>query len=329
MINKSRTGGISGQRRATLAGIRCFVAVASTGSFARAANLLGLAQPGVSQRVRALEQAVGALLLERSHTGVTLTASGRLFYPAARDALERLDGAVAELTAARGADSRHLIVGYPEAALLPAFIRTIDVFRARHPEIALEERSSEFSADVLDDVANGRVHVGFAWAVSVPDDSLRSEVVTRERLGVVLLESDPLASRKQIDLTELTEHRLLLMDPRRTWAINEVIRAAYRRAGLDPPVAGRFVNLNGVYEHLLRGGAFTLMTPRFASRMSGVVYRPLTDAEAVAPIRVVWSVSGSSPAVLTFVRTAHEVAGRSRSGRRSSAAPSGAAGAAT
>lgn len=328
-MDEALSQGYPGRRRATLAGIRCFVAVASSGSFARAADLLGLAQPGVSQRVRALEVAVGTLLFERSHTGVTLTDAGRQFYPAARDALGRLDGAIAELTAARGADAHHLIVGYPEAALLPAFIRTIDVFRSRHPDLTVEERTGEFSADVLDDVASGRVDVGFAWAVSVPDDSLRSEVVARERLGAVLLDSDPLASSREISLAELAEHRLLLMDPRRTWAINEVIRAAYRRADLDPPVAGRFVNLNGVYEHLLRGGAFTLMTSRFASRMSGVVYRPLTDAEAVAPIRVVWTVSRSSPAVLAFVRTAHEVAGRSRSGRLASAARSEAAGATT
>ena len=313
-MDEPADAGTSGRRRVTLAGVRCFVAVASTGSFARAADLLGLAQPGVSQRVRALELAVGAQLFDRSHSGVTLTAAGRLFHPAARDALERLDGAIAELAGARDPDAGRLIVGYPEAALMPAFIRAIEVHRARHPEIVVEERTGEFSADVLDDLANGRVDVGFVWAVSVPDDSLRSEVVTRERLGAVLLESDPLAARREIDLSELTEHRLLLMDPRRTWAINEVIRGAYRRAGLDPAVAGRFVNLNGVYEHLLRGGAFTLMTPRFASRMSGVVYRPLTDAEAVAPIRVVWSVSRSSPAVLAFVRTAHEVAGRSRPG---------------
>jgi DNA-binding transcriptional LysR family regulator len=307
----------------TLAGLRCFVAVASTGSFARAAELLGLAQPGVSKRVRSLEEAVGALLVERSYTGVTLTPAGRHLHAAAREALERLDGAIAELAAGRAADARRLIVGYPEAALMPLFIRTIEVFRARHPEIALEERTGEFSADVLDDVAEGHADVGFAWSVSVPDDALRSEVIARERLGAVLLDSDPLAAKSEIALADLVDHRLLLMDPRRTWAVNEVIRAAYRRAGLDLPVAGRFVNLNGVYEHLLRGGAFTLMTPRFASRMSGVVHRPLADPEAVAPIRVVWSIVRSSPTVLAFVRTAHEVAGRSGSRARAarSAAP--------
>jgi DNA-binding transcriptional LysR family regulator len=305
----------------TLAGIRCFVAVASTGSFARAAEQLGLAQPGVSQRVRGLEESLGAVLFERMHAGVILTASGRQFYAAARDALELLDDAIAAFEAARAADARRLIVGYPEAALMPAFIRTIQVFRARHPDVLVEEHTAEFSADVLDDVADGRVDVGFAWAVSVPDDSLRSEVIARERLGAVLLDSDPLAVRPEIDLPELHGHRLLLMDPRRTWAVNEVIRAAYRRAGLDPPIAGRFVNLNGVYEHLLQGGAFTLMTPRFASRMSGVVYRPLTDPDAVALIRVVWSVARSSPTVLAFVRTAHQVAGRSVAGRRGSGSP--------
>jgi DNA-binding transcriptional LysR family regulator len=216
-------------------------------------------------------------------------------------------------------------VGYPEAALMPGFIRTIDVFRARHPEITVEERSAEFSADVLDDLAAGRVDVGFVWAVSVPDDALRSEVIARERLGAVLLESDPLASKREIALSELHGHRLLLMDPRRTWAVNEVIRGAYRRAGLEPPIAGRFVNLNGIYEHLLQGGAFTLMTPRFAARMSGVVHRPLDDPEAVAPIRVVWSVARSSPTVLAFVRMAHQVLGRSGAGRRTSARSTSAA----
>jgi DNA-binding transcriptional LysR family regulator len=305
-------------RRVTLAGVRSFVAVASTGSFGRAAEMLEVAQPGVSQRVRALEEAVGAVLFERTRTGVTLTPAGHQFYAAARDALEHLDGAIAALVAARGADARPLIVGYPEAAAMPGFIRTIEVFRARHPEIALQERTAEFSADVLDDLAGGHIDVGFVWAVSVPDDGLRSEVVARERLGAVLLASDPLASRSEIALSDLHEHRLLIMDPRRRWAVNEVIRGAYRRAGLEPPVAGRFVNLNGVYEHLLQGGAFTLMTPRFAARMAGVVHRPLADPEAVAPIRIVWSVERSSPAVLAFVRTAHQVVGRSVTRRRAS-----------
>src|SRR5262249_2630061 len=60
--------------------LRYFWAVAREGNVSRAAKGLRLAQPTVSEQIRALEEALGEKLLQRAGRGVTLTEVGRTVY---------------------------------------------------------------------------------------------------------------------------------------------------------------------------------------------------------------------------------------------------------
>jgi DNA-binding transcriptional LysR family regulator len=65
--------------------LAAFCAVVERGSFSRAAEVLGVTQPAVSQQVRALEKRLGAQLLDRSGRTVVPTDAGtRLFQGAQR-----------------------------------------------------------------------------------------------------------------------------------------------------------------------------------------------------------------------------------------------------
>jgi DNA-binding transcriptional LysR family regulator len=55
-----------------------FLQVANLGNVSRAADRLHLTQPAVSKQIRALEQALGAALVERSGRGIRLTQAGEL-----------------------------------------------------------------------------------------------------------------------------------------------------------------------------------------------------------------------------------------------------------
>jgi len=73
-------------------GLATFVELAEELSFTRAAERLGITQPQLSIRLRALEERLGFLLFERSSRRVRLTYQGEQLLPRARKALDQLDG---------------------------------------------------------------------------------------------------------------------------------------------------------------------------------------------------------------------------------------------
>lgn len=77
--------------------IRVFEAAGRTGSFTAAAKEVGLTQAAVSQRLRNLEQRIGASLFSRQARGVSLTVDGEAWLPHVTDALAALNASSEEL----------------------------------------------------------------------------------------------------------------------------------------------------------------------------------------------------------------------------------------
>ena len=80
--------------------IRVFEAAARLGSFTAAAHELGLTQAAVSQRIRNLEQRIGAQLFDRQARGVSLSTQGEAWFPHVQAALGQLAHSTANLFAA-------------------------------------------------------------------------------------------------------------------------------------------------------------------------------------------------------------------------------------
>ncbi len=84
-----------------LQSLRTFVAVADSGGFARGARSLGMSAPAATRAVAALEQRLGALLLQRTTRSLRLTEQGEVFVADARRILSELAAAEAAVTGAR------------------------------------------------------------------------------------------------------------------------------------------------------------------------------------------------------------------------------------
>ncbi|WP_207483955.1 LysR family transcriptional regulator [Arenibaculum pallidiluteum] len=109
----------------TLRQLQAFLAVAATGSFTRAAERLGLTQPGVSVLVRELEAELGLRLLDRSTRRVEPTASGAEFLAQAEKIVADLEGAVRGMRDVAARRRGRIALAAPpllSAALMPAVL---------------------------------------------------------------------------------------------------------------------------------------------------------------------------------------------------------------
>jgi DNA-binding transcriptional LysR family regulator len=114
---------------------RCFIAVAETGSFSRAADRLHISQPALSAQIKELERRLGFLLFARTSRLVTMTSEGHLFLPNARRLVAETEIAN---RAALDIRSNQLRIGTPVFTGLIAERRALfDAFARNHGEAGL------------------------------------------------------------------------------------------------------------------------------------------------------------------------------------------------
>ncbi len=172
--------------------LRYFIAVAEELHFGRAAQVLGISQPPLSQQIQALEQEVGARLFERTNRRVELSEAGRLFLQEARLVLAQVDKAADVARRAQLGELGELKIGFTSSAPFNSTIpQAIFSFRQRFPAVHLNlrEMSSTMVADALVDES---IEVGIMRPLGLPD-SLSVVELMREPLVAVLSSKHPLA----------------------------------------------------------------------------------------------------------------------------------------
>jgi DNA-binding transcriptional LysR family regulator len=137
--------------------LRYFVAVVEEGQISAAARRLHLAQPALTQAIRALEQAVGVRLLDRHPRGVTPTAAGARMFTGAKATLATAERTVA-LAREQSPERRVVRVGAIPAA--PRLGEMSAGFRAAHPEVSILWQPLDFVNDATA-AADGDVDVAF------------------------------------------------------------------------------------------------------------------------------------------------------------------------
>jgi DNA-binding transcriptional LysR family regulator len=258
--------------------LRYALAVADELHFARAARRLHIAQPPLSQQIKALEVELGVRLFDRSHRRVALTGAGAAFVAEARRTLASAERAAdAARRAARGELGR-LAIGYVASVayeLLPAVVRA---FRKRAPDVtlALAELSS---AEQSRELAAGNLDVGFVRRPPPIDAGLVGKVVRKEPIVVALPRDHALAPLRVLRVRDLEREPFVLFPvrPRPSWA--DVAIDLCRRAGFEPKVAQEAIEMAPALSLVAAGTGVALAPgPLSAMRLPGVVFRQLTPA---------------------------------------------------
>ncbi len=147
----------------TYAGVVAFIAVVAEGSFARAADRLGIGRSAVSRNVQKLEDQLNVRLLRRTTRSTALTREGDLFYASCHSGVDRIVQAVEEMRDLRNGPPRgHLRVSAPAGFGRMVVAPRLREFQADYPEVAVElllgDKPTDFTSDRVDIAfRNGRM----------------------------------------------------------------------------------------------------------------------------------------------------------------------------
>ena len=272
-----------------------FREVANLGSFSRAAEVLALTQPAVSQQVAALERQLGARLLDRGPGGLSLTPAGALLLEHADVVADRLELASSQLDELIEGQQRHLRVGaYPSAlaTLVPqALARLGDDVKADVSEGTMEA--------LAEDVRSGELHAAVCFQDSArprrePEGTERVDV-EHEPFSALLPLDHPLAGKGEIRLRDLAGE---------TWVApsrSGLIARACEEAGFTPSI--RYVSRDPLANRgLVAAGLAVSITPSqlAAEFHGGVAVERVSDG----PSRDVYGLlpaAGATPLARAFV----------------------------
>jgi DNA-binding transcriptional LysR family regulator len=148
------------------AGIRAFVWVADSGGFTAAARHLNLSKPTISAQVQALEESLGARLLNRTTRRVSLTEIGREYYERCAHILHELDEAD-QIAGALHATPRGRLRVYCHPGLAGFVWPVATQFLCDYPEVSLEL----FTGDTMIDLVQERFDLAITRLPS-PDSGL-------------------------------------------------------------------------------------------------------------------------------------------------------------
>jgi len=140
---------------ASSAGVIAFIAVASEGSFAKAADRLGVGRSAVSRIVQKLEEQLAVRLFLRTTRSTSLTQEGELFYAYCKPAVEQIVQALDEMRELRSGPPRgHLRISAGVCFGRYVLAPLLGGFRERYPDISLDlvldDQASDFSSDRVD-----------------------------------------------------------------------------------------------------------------------------------------------------------------------------------
>lgn len=214
--------------------LRYFLATAEEMNVTRAAERLGIAQPPLTQQIKALEAEIGVALFHRIGRRIELSSAGAAFLEETRAILGRVAQAKARAQRAGRGEIGKLRVGFTSSASFSPFVtEVLKTFRTEWPEVevALEEHRTALLTDA---VKADRLDAAFVRPPLAEDDALSVRWLATEPLVAAVPIAHAAAGRRSVRLTELRDDPLILYPRRGGSGLSDQAVAECLRLGFTP-----------------------------------------------------------------------------------------------
>ncbi|WP_296022986.1 MULTISPECIES: LysR family transcriptional regulator [unclassified Treponema] len=206
-----------------------FLKVVETGSFTKAADIVGCTQPALSQMISSLENELSVQLLHRSRYGIKLTLDGEKLFPFIKDCVEHYKLMRRTCDEICGLETGLVRIGTVSSVSCHWLPEIIKLFWEKYPKVQLVLHQGDYSS-IAEWVKNGSVDFGFVNPAAV--SGMESKIVKTGEFCAVVPKNHPLSKKKSVTLKDLKNEPFLLLEE---GAYSEILEA-FRFEGISPDI---------------------------------------------------------------------------------------------
>lgn len=188
--------------------LRYFLAITREESITGAANSLHITQPTLSRQIKDLEEELGQKLFVRGSHRITLTAEGMLLRKRAEEIIAMVDKTQQEFYSMKGNLSGDIYIGGGETEAMNYIASVCHEIQIDYPDIRYHLYSGN-AEDVTERLDKGLLDFGL---LIQPTDITKYNylnIPAKDRWGVLMLKTCPLAKKEAIKVTDLVDLPLI------------------------------------------------------------------------------------------------------------------------
>lgn len=290
--------------------LRVLMAIADSGSMAKAAANLGISHPAVSKTISDIEETLGVRLLDRGSQGTELTAHGEVLLRCGINIFDEMQQGLRSLEYLSDPTVGEVRLGCTDIilnSLVPPIVRK---FSKEHPGIQLDVNLANPGEHQVQQLRERRIDLLITRATG-PRDDFHSEALFEEPFVFVVGASSAFAQNRRTVLKDIMNSNWVL--PSYDSAPGALVAAVFQANGLTPPKPLVKTIAIQLTVSLIASGDFVGILPKSVAALSAhrTALRTLPLRESgprISAELVVLKNRTLSPAVNAFIRCAREVA---------------------
>jgi DNA-binding transcriptional LysR family regulator len=249
----------------------------------RAAELLHVSQPSITNSIKNLEDELGILLLNRSKKQIQITHEGEIFLQRANSILMQVNDIVTEMNDLKEKGFGILKIGIPPMIGTIFFPTILNKFNKLHPGINLsitENGSLKTQQLVLD----GDIDLGMT-ILSEPNNLLKTLIILQSEILVCVSKNHPLSEKRKIAFDDIKKEPIIML--KEGFFHREKILTQFHKLGVVPNIILSSSQLKTIESLVERGSGISFLLKEVAVSNPDIVSLSLEEPLLI-DIGLIW-----------------------------------------
>ena len=267
--------------------LECFLEIVRQGSFSKAASILHVSQPSISEMIKNLEDEIGTPLLYRGARRLELTDVGQTVLEQSQQIVSLFNNLAGYVKDSSQVKKGKIRIGIPSITASTIFPRVLGEFKREHPDIELQ--LYEFgSKKIRQGVNEGSLDIGIVCTLPDRGDDFEVFPFVEDPLWVIVHPKHLLAKVSAVDFSDLMNEGFILYSE--DFSLHDQILNRCKLAGFHPIIICETSQREFMTQMVEAGLGIALLPSKICAELNpkSIVSIPLADPQMFLQLAIIW-----------------------------------------